>query len=108
MSSKEWTTWQVKTLRKMYADGASVEDVAARIGKTQLACYKKAGRLSIKVARGNEGEAYDRGYAARIAGLEKRPPYSISLGYWRWLAGWHDADMAKGVSYIEQLRSKTA
>ncbi len=108
MANNLWTSQDIRRLKKMVRDGATYRDISIAIRRTEMACQKKASLLGIH-AGGTEGsEAYGRGQAARNVGMQKHPPYQQGVNYWRWMAGWHDADMAKGVSYIDQLRSKHA
>lgn len=110
--SKGWTGPEIELLRTMYKDGESFAAISAVLQRTSDACRHKASGIGLKdrgkalrVVKNDRSLSvlstpYGEGRACRLRGGGKISPHSIGREHWSWLAGWHDADMELGVSYI--------
>lgn len=110
--SKGWTRPEIERLRAMYKGGESFAAISAVLRRTSDACRQKASSIglkdrgkSLRVVKSDRAVSelstpYGNGRACRLRGGGKISPHSIGREHWSWLAGWHDADMELGVSYI--------
>lgn len=74
-------------------------------------CVARPGPLAgrkVGAAREDWRIAYQKGYKARKATENAKSPFGAGVEHWAWLAGWNDADMEAGVSYIGQLQEGRA
>lgn len=117
--ARGWSGPEQALLRKMYVQGYTYEEIAASLSRTTDACRHKSSVLGLK--RGDKSrvmvkpdkigvapDPYQAGWLQRIKGGRKASPHERGRDHWSWLAGWHDADMEQGVSYIDQLRANQA
>lgn len=120
-SHQEWTTADIRLLRDMRREGYTTEQMAAQMGgrHTEHACRTKVYRLKLPqpaVSRAKMSarlsaemrDPYRKGKMARSRGEACVSPYGHGQDKWQWLAGWHDADMEAGVSYIDKLKENQA
>jgi len=63
-----WTSEEVETLRKMYADGATYRDVAEKLGRTHSAVWEKARKIGIS-KRENTGHLWSESEVAELIKL---------------------------------------